>query len=137
MRISSKIALYVSVFLVATLLVVVGKGCYKLLAIDEPLDTAAARGDLSAVRKYVKAGGDIEYSIDDMGFTPLVQALYNGHDDVAEYLILQGANVKITCPSGETPFKLAKKGSKVYKMILERGGDRPEPSNWPAVDLKK
>ena len=120
-------------FVIAVLLVymiLLARGTYRVYGLDEPLNRAAARGDFQAVKEYVARGADIEYSLEVNGFTALVLALYNGHDKVAKYLILNGADVKVTSNSNDTPLKLAKKGSQVYKMILERGGDHPKPSLW-------
>ena len=111
-------------------MVLLARGIYGIHGLDEPLNHAAERGDLQAVKEYVARGADIEYSLEGCGKTALVLSLYNGHDDVAKYLILHGADVKVTTNNNDTPLKLAKKGSKVYKMILERGGDHPKPSLW-------
>jgi ankyrin repeat protein len=131
MKIIKKLVRYITALLVALFVVFFCDKLYHLHCLDIPVNEAADRGDLKAVRGYVSRGADLEFSQDDDGYTALVLAILNKHDDVAIYLIEHNANVKITTNDASTPLSLARKGSKVYQMILERGGDKPIPnSQW-------
>jgi len=53
-----------------------------------PLIAAARAGDLSIVQYLVEAGADPNMWIDDSGYrSPLCDAVYEGHEDICEYLL--------------------------------------------------
>lgn len=60
----------------------------------EELNTAARRGNLTDVKKLIEAGTPIE-SKNQYGATPLYMAVFNGHSEVAMYLLDKGANPNI------------------------------------------
>ena len=64
---------------------------------------AAARiGDVEALKKYVKAGGDIQKK-DQFSTTPLHWAVALGRVEAAKYLLSQGAEVNVSNQEGKTP----------------------------------
>jgi len=58
------------------------------------ITTAASEGDLSGVKRCVERGDDI-HTRDKDGWTALHYAAYEGHRDICEYLIREGADVTI------------------------------------------
>lgn len=60
----------------------------------ESMTEAVRRGDLSAVKKLVGGGADVNKTDDD-GFTPLLRAAFDGQVEVARYLISRGADVNV------------------------------------------
>ena len=69
---------------------------------DIDIWTAAARGDIEAVKQHLAAGADVNAKDDD-GWTPLHQATDEGHKEIVELLIAKGADVNATDEDGETP----------------------------------
>lgn len=65
------------------------------MATDEltALIEAAKRGDLPAVQKVLETHWDIVNEADELGATALHHAAFEGHSDVARYLVKHGANV--------------------------------------------
>ena len=61
-------------------------------AMDAPMIRAAARGDLSAVRRAHVRGASVR-ARDDRRRTALIAAAYGNHVDVARFLIAAGADV--------------------------------------------
>lgn len=58
--------------------------------------------------------------------------MFNGHDDLARYLIERGADVNAPSPNGSTPLMLAAREGreKLVKMLLESGADPRAKSDW-------
>jgi ankyrin repeat protein len=67
-----------------------------------PLLYAARDGRLSAARRLVEAGADVELG-DGNDIRPLLMAALNNHLDVARYLLSKGANVNADDFWGRTP----------------------------------
>lgn len=54
---------------------------------------AAKRGDLQAVQKILETDWDIVNGTDSLGATALHYAAFEGHSDVARFLVKHGANI--------------------------------------------
>ncbi len=63
---------------------------------------AARAGDVDSLKKYVKAGADIQKK-DQFSTTPLHWAVSLGRVDAAKYLLSQGAEVNVSNQEGKTP----------------------------------
>jgi ankyrin repeat protein len=84
-------------------------------AVAEPLDEAAKERDLAKVKSLIAEGSDVNVG-DENGLTPLHLAAYRGHKDVAELLILNGANVNaVTTGKGWSGTKWTPLGYTIYK----------------------
>jgi hypothetical protein len=83
-----------------------------------PIHDAARSGDLEKVKSLVKEHPDLVSSQDELyGQTPLHIAAFNGHKDVAEFLLANGADVNAKAKNGSTPLHLA--AAKGYNGIVE------------------
>jgi ankyrin repeat protein len=98
---------------------------------DDPIGAslldACANNDLATVQKLLKSGASIE-SIDCSklkNMTPLLVALKNGHEDLAEFLISQGANVEARAHDRTTALHFACRSGlkKIVEMLIARGAD--------------
>jgi ankyrin repeat protein len=92
---------------------------------DAPVADAAARGDRDAVKALLKEAADVNAAQGD-GMTALHWAAMNGDADLAQMLIVAGANVKATTRLGAyTPLYLASQQGhgKVIEALIKAGGD--------------
>jgi len=90
------------------------------------LHKAAKEGDMEKVKSLLAENPD---KIDDKdpiyGYTPLHRAAHQGHYEVAEYLLDQGADVNAESKKGETPLKLARQqeNMEVADLLESWGGE--------------
>ena len=94
-------------------------------AAESPVADAAARGDRETVKSLLKQAADVNAAQGD-GMTALHWAAMNGDLELAQMLIVAGANVRATTRLGTyTPLFLASQqghGS-VIQAIIKAGGD--------------
>ena len=92
---------------------------------ESPVADAAARGDREAVKALLKEAADVNAAQGD-GMTALHWAAMNGDVELAQMLIVAGANIKATTRLGSyTPLYLASQqghGS-VVQALIKAGGD--------------
>jgi ankyrin repeat protein len=96
-----------------------------LAAAESPVADAAARGDREAVKALLKQAADVNGAQGD-GMTALHWAAMNGDTELAQMLIVAGANVKATTRLGTyTPLYLASQQGHggVIAALLKAGGD--------------
>ena len=103
-----------------------GALCFSVAVIGASVDTvpdAAMAGDVAAVRALLKSGADVNAAQGD-GVTGLHWAARQGHVDLANTLIVAGANVRATTRFGAiTPLHLAaERGSGPIVAMLVKGG---------------
>jgi ankyrin repeat protein len=69
-------------------------------------------------------GADIE-SVDNEGKTPLMNAIYSKHKDLAKLLIGKGANVNVKEPNGWSPlmFAIMHGQADIVKSLIKAGAD--------------
>jgi ankyrin repeat protein len=89
-----------------------------------PLLHAARDGRVSAVRRLVDAGADLELA-DANGIRPLLMSLLNGKLDVATYLLSKGANVNADDFWGRTPLWAAVE----YRNLDMNNNDQDSPTD--------
>lgn len=89
----------------------------------EDLLVAARRGQLAEVTKLVAAGAPIEAK-NQYGATPLYLAVFNGHTDVAKFLLEKGANPNVTdtfYKSSILDSALQKQKAEIVKALVASG----------------
>ena len=102
--------------IVATLLVV---GC------GSPMWVAARNGNIEAVKQHLAAGADVNAK-NRSGWTPLHQAVWGGHKEIAELLIANGADVNTTTDGGRwTPLHESARSNRkvIAKLLINKGAD--------------
>ncbi|MFT3915474.1 MAG: ankyrin repeat domain-containing protein [Anaeromyxobacteraceae bacterium] len=93
---------------------------------------AAQRGDLPTVRRFLRAGADVE-APDNLGRTPLVAAVDGGSREVAVALLEAGASLR-GCTGSPAPgalsplFAAAVRGNvELATLLLDRGAEPEQP----------
>lgn len=91
-----------------------------------PIHDAARSGDLAKVEALVKAHPELVSAKDEQyGQTPLEIAAFNGHKDVAEFLLANKADVNAKAKNGSTALHLAAaRGNKeIVELLLADNAD--------------
>jgi ankyrin repeat protein len=94
-------------------------------AAESPVADAAARGDREAVKSLLKQAADVNAAQGD-GMTALHWAALNGDAELAQMLIVAGANIKATTRLGSyTPLYLASQQGhgNVVQALIKAGSD--------------
>ena len=88
---------------------------------DDALMLSAYNGDLDAVKKLVEAGAWVNHD----GWTALHYAAFQGHMEVASYLLDKGAEINAKASNQETALmQAARHGHKPVALLLkQRGAD--------------
>ncbi|HQO29420.1 MAG TPA: ankyrin repeat domain-containing protein [Accumulibacter sp.] len=89
---------------------------------ETALSLAAFRGKLAFVQRLVDAAGA---DINLYGWPPLIYAAFNGHADVADFLIKRGADVNATTANGSSALLFAARFGhlEVVKVLLRAQAD--------------
>ena len=145
-----KIILFVSVFMLCVALSVWAlrpRASYNVedrmqFAQTMSLYYAAERGDLQVVQDLINQGYDVNIvcDISCAGWTPVMIASANGHFDVVEFLLKNGANPNVQNNRGRTALAFATKYRfiPIVNVLLEYGADpkltsEDENGKWSAM----
>lgn len=92
--------------------------------IDQALHVAARQNDLLTVQRLVHAGAALE-SRNKTRMTPLIVACAHGRDQVADWLLTQGANVHAMADLGKTSLHqaLAQRSVATVRVLMRHGAD--------------
>ena len=95
--------------------------------VGKKIHTAAANGDLDAVKSLLNSGHQINrpYNIKELyGGNPLFSAVFNGQIEVVEYLLENGSKVNITDVNGDTPldWAISKNNMELDLLLRKYGG---------------
>ena len=77
------------------------------LAFCDEIHDAARDGDLAKVMALLKDNPNLVFSKDGTGLTPLHEAASQGHEDMAQYLLFNKAEVNARDDTGNTPLHMA------------------------------
>ncbi len=117
--------------------VVMAAGVWLSAAAPAPVADAAMRRDLAAVRALLRQGGDVNAAQGD-GMTALHWAATHGDAELAEVLLVAGANVRATSRLGRvTPLHVASQNGTgpVVRALLARGADASAATGTGATPL--
>ena len=113
--------------LVIALLVVGGQIVPQSMAAAPSVDiwTAAATGNLDAIKQHVAAGTDLNAKEPSGGSTPLMIAALVGQTEAAKLLIEKGANINARSNDGGTALHAAAFfcRTRTVKLLLSKGAD--------------
>ncbi len=88
-----------------------GKDCASVASVslfgDYPINIAATRGKPDELVALLEAGADINQR-GEHGYTPLHNAVEQGHISIVKYLLKRGAIREIINNDGQTPEQLAR-----------------------------
>ena len=94
---------------------------------DISIHDAAELGDIEAIKKNLAAGADVNAK-DILGCTPLFNAAFGGHKEIAELLIDAGADVNAKDEGGDTPLDWAilQNHTETADLLRKHGGKTGE-----------
>ncbi|MGY8815308.1 MAG: ankyrin repeat domain-containing protein [Gammaproteobacteria bacterium] len=96
------------------------------------LHFAAQQGDITSAEILLKAGADINSSHSEHG-SPLIIAMASGHEDLARFLLIQGADPNITDAWGIAPLHYALHQGLLF---LSGGGQKPtDKVGWTRINM--
>ena len=88
---------------------------------------ASALGDLDAVRRLVEGDGALVNAFAADGFYPLGLAAYFGHSAIVEFLLKNGADVRLAARNAQKVTALhagaSRGGAEIVRLLLEAGAD--------------
>jgi len=97
-----------------------------VLPAEESLLYAARTGNLGQVTEFIRRGEDIDEIDPKNGFTPLIWAVFKGHDGIAEILLENGADPNVIGKRGETALIIAARERaplQTYALLIDHNAD--------------
>ncbi len=90
-----------------------------------PLHVSARKGQIRISRKLIDAGADVNVAVGEMGFTPLMGAAINGHDEIVSLLLQSGASPDVQANGGQTSLHLAVNKGHLWSVqyLIAAGAD--------------
>ena len=87
------------------------------------IHSAVDGGDVKAVKEFLAAAADVNAK--RYGWTPLCEAAINGHKEITELLIANGADVNAKDDRGWTPLHLAGSGGQkeIAELLIANAAD--------------
>jgi hypothetical protein len=102
------------------------------------LHTAAATGNLEAIRKHVEEGSDLNVRDPEGGACPLSTAALFGQAEAAVALIEAGADINCRGDDGAAPLHVAAFfcREKIVKALVDGGADMTIKNNYGSTPLE-
>lgn len=97
------------------------------------LYTAAVAGDLALVRHHIREGVDPNYQHPEVMRSALVSSLVEGHDELARYLLDNGADPHLRSELDDlTPLQAARRHERteLVALLLARGAKDERQPFW-------
>jgi len=108
---------------------------------DIPLWKAAMNGNIEAVKQHLAVGADVNIKDDNWGATPLHFAARNGHENVAELLVVKGAALNNKDDDGRTPLHMVADigHNGITELLIAKGADvnAKDKKNYTPLDEAK
>ena len=108
--------------LLTTIAAVVLVGCGNPL--HHALVQAAEAGNIEAVKQHIAAGVNVNGKVGN-GSTALNFAAYNGHKEIVQLLINNGADVNVVDEDGEAPLDFTV-NKEIISLLRKHGGKTAE-----------
>lgn len=103
---------------------------------ETPLMIASIEGNLPLVKSLIQVQ---KAQINHIGWTPLHYASANGHLEIAQYLLANGAIVDALSPGNTTPLMMAVQSGNesLVKLLLDKGADLQlrNSQGFTAIDI--
>eukprot|EP00854_Cymbomonas_tetramitiformis_P013989 gene13989-16534_t len=82
---------------------------------------AARIGSISSLESFVAAGGDLDARDEEVGSTPMIEAVWHGHEDVVKYLIKHSADIDKKDLTKNSPLHWAAKTGRedILELLLD------------------
>ena len=88
----------------------------------QDLHELARSGSVAEVEQFLKKEPDAINKLSDRGVTPFILACYRGNNDVAKYLMNNGADVNVCTSEGSAIYGIIfKNNTEMLSYILENG----------------
>jgi len=102
------------------------------------LHTAAATGNLEAIRKHIEAGDDLNVRDPEGGACPLSTAALFGQTEAALALIDAGADIECRGDDGATPLHVAAFfcREEIVRALVEKGADMTVKNSYGSTPLE-
>jgi len=82
------------------------------------IHSLAYKGDIKGIKVIVdEEGADVVNKRNDIGNTPIMMAAFKGQSKAIDYLLKEGANIKLVNKDGETVFNAAAQGKQPATFI--------------------
>jgi len=109
-----------------------------VLVPDMDLHTAAAAGNLEAIRQHIEAGSDLNVRDPEGGACPLSTAALFGRTEAAMALIEAGADMNCRGNDGATPLHVAAFfcRTEIVRALLDKGADRSIKNGYGSTPLE-
>ncbi len=100
-------------------------GLFALPQMKDDIWSAAGEGDISAIKRHLSAGTDLNTIDPALGITPLNWSATFGRTEAAGMLIEGGADVNAKSRDGSTPLHTSAfyGWTEIVKLLLEKGAD--------------
>ena len=110
--------------LITTIAAVLVVGCGE----SDDIWTAAEEGNVEAVKGYLAIGVNVDERDESYGGTPLHWAAFRGRNEVAEFLIAEGADVNAKNQADATPLDkaISFKQTEIADLLRKHGGKTGE-----------
>lgn len=101
------------------------------------INSAATLGDLPKLKGFLKKNADLLEFKDGNGKTPLLCSLEAGYENVIEFLINKGANIRVRDGRNRTPLHYAVENCsvRIVELLISNGASINEPDREGQVPL--